>query len=71
MKRGLELDVLDCPRCRARLRLVVLIDDPRIARSIAVKLGLLRHATGPPLPMPDRSDTTYELDLADPASADE
>ncbi|MFO0695241.1 MAG: transposase [Polyangiales bacterium] len=70
MKRGLELDVLDCPRCHGRLRLIALIDDERIARPLAERLGLTRRATGPPLPCGDHAETTYELDEP-PVSYDE
>ncbi len=70
MKRGLELDVLACPRCEGTLRLVALIDDERVARPLAERLGLVREATGPPLAGGDATETTYELDEP-PVSYDE
>ncbi|MFO0697458.1 MAG: transposase [Polyangiales bacterium] len=62
MKRGLELDVLACPHCEGTLRLVALVDDERVARPLAERLGLARKATGPPMGGGDFAETTYQLD---------
>jgi hypothetical protein len=55
MQRAFELDVLQCPRCNARLRLCSLITDRNAARRILHHLGLRDHA--PPIeparPPPD------------------
>jgi hypothetical protein len=41
MKRGLDLDVLECPRaCGARLRLVALIEKHAVVQRILRHLGL-------------------------------
>ncbi|HWC04100.1 MAG TPA: hypothetical protein VHF87_15185 [Methylomirabilota bacterium] len=51
MQRAFALDVLACPRCGARLRVVGTIEDPVVARRILVSLGLPRAAeTGGPGP---------------------
>ncbi len=63
MKRGLDLDVLTCPTCGDRLRLHALVDDPRLARPLAERLGLLRPRPGPAdLPRSLAHDTRYEPD---------
>ena len=40
MRRTFEIDVLDCPRCGGRLRLLALIEDARIVERILRHLGL-------------------------------
>jgi hypothetical protein len=40
MRRAFELDVLACPRCHARLRLIVCITEPAIIRRVLRHLGL-------------------------------
>ncbi len=35
-----DLDVLACPRCGGRMRLLATIEDPRIIREILAHLGL-------------------------------
>jgi len=55
MRRSYGLDVLACPRCGGRLRLVALIDDPSVIERILRHLGLpadlpaTRPARPPPL----------------------
>jgi uncharacterized protein YbaR (Trm112 family) len=34
MRRALDLDVLACPRCGGRLRVVAIIQDPAVVRAI-------------------------------------
>jgi hypothetical protein len=47
-----ELDVLGCPRCLARLRLIACVTQPAIIRKILSHLGLPADA---PAPQPARA----------------
>lgn len=40
MRRAFAVDVLACPRCGGRLRLIALIEAPAVARRILRHLGL-------------------------------
>jgi uncharacterized protein YbaR (Trm112 family) len=40
MRRAFDLDVLACPHCGGRMRLLATIDDPLIIEPILVHLGL-------------------------------
>ena len=40
MRRAFDIDVLACPRCGNRMRLVATIEDPRIVEQILTHLGL-------------------------------
>jgi hypothetical protein len=51
MRRAFELDVLACPRCGGRMRLIATIEDPRVIRRILTHLGL---PTEGPDPCPSR-----------------
>ena len=56
MHRAFELDVLCCPKCSGRMRVLALIDNPRTARRILRHLGMRDHA--PPIAaarIPDRT----------------
>ncbi len=46
LKKVFALDVLACPECGGRLRLIAFIAEARVARRILDHLGL--DATGPP-----------------------
>lgn len=56
MQRGFGFDVLACPRCPGRLRLVVLIQDGAVIQRILRHLGLptvvpeMQRSRAPPLP---------------------
>jgi len=52
MRRTFGLDVLACPRCGGRLRLVALIEDASVVRRILRHLGL---PTEVPEPRPARA----------------
>ena len=57
MRRAFDIDVLACPRCGGRMRLVATIEEPRIIREILAHLGLpteVPHAR-PPRPPPARA----------------
>jgi uncharacterized protein YbaR (Trm112 family) len=52
-----DVDVLACPKCRGRLRLIAFIAEPAVARKILDHLGL--DSTGP-LTTHDVADPVYE-----------
>jgi hypothetical protein len=59
MRRTFGIDVLECPRCGGRLRLLALIEQARTVERILRHLGLptdrpeVRPARAPPLPVDD------------------
>ena len=57
MQRTMGLDVLECPRCSGRLRLIAVIDDPAVIQRILRHLGL---PTGMPEARPARSPPMTE-----------
>jgi hypothetical protein len=54
MRRAFDLDVLACPRCGGRLRLLATVEEPGVVRKILAHLGLLlspdRPGPAPPGP---------------------
>ena len=64
MARAFLIDVLDCPRCHGRMRVISTIEDPKVIRRILEHLGL---PTEIPSPAPARSrflgddGTVYDL----------
>ncbi len=73
MRRTFGLDVLACPRCGGRLRLVALIDQASVVQRILRHLGLAtevpepRPARAPPgrlEPLEDQSQDAPEFDAA-------
>ena len=40
MRRAFDIDVLACPRCGGRMRLLATIDDPLVIEPILAHLGL-------------------------------
>jgi hypothetical protein len=75
MQRTFGLDVLACPRCGGRLRLIALIEQPAVIKRVFGHLGL---PTELPVPRParpppehawfDQSTTECEADVFMPAS---
>jgi len=59
MRRTFGIDVLECPRCGGRLRLMALIENARVVARILRHLGLptdlpdLKAARSPQLPVED------------------
>jgi uncharacterized protein YbaR (Trm112 family) len=47
MRRALGLDVLVCPRCGGRMRLIATIEHPRVIRQILAHLGLPTEGSDP------------------------
>jgi hypothetical protein len=60
MRRTFGIDVLACPRCGGRLRLIALMDNPRVVERILRHLGL---PTDRPEPRPARSPPQALLDI--------
>ena len=52
MQRAFGIDVLACPRCAGRLRLVATVEDPQAVRAILESLGVAAEAPRPAPPRP-------------------
>jgi Putative transposase len=54
MRRVFDLDVLACPRCGGRLRVIAIVQDPAVVRTILTHVGraLSTEAPGPAPPAP-------------------
>jgi hypothetical protein len=52
LQRVFAVDVLACPHCGGRMRVVAVIDDPPVVRRILTHLGILDDAGSPPGPWP-------------------
>ena len=50
MRRAFDLDVLRCPRCAGRMRLLATIDDPAVIQKILAHVGLPGARDGPRVP---------------------
>jgi hypothetical protein len=59
MRRVFALDVLACPRCGGRLRVIATVQDPAVVRAILAHLGLTPgpDSPGPAPPQPDHTAT--------------
>ena len=57
MRRVFDLDVLACPRCGGRLRVIAIVQDPLAVQAILAHLGrsLSTEAPGPAPPVPAAS----------------
>jgi hypothetical protein len=70
MQRSFGYDVLACPRCGGRLRLIALIEDPAVIQRILRHLGLpsdvpaARSVRAPPLPFPSSHHHLLDEDIA-------
>jgi hypothetical protein len=67
MKRVFAIDVLECPRCRGRMRILAAIHPPDTTSAILACLGLPVRA--PPL-APARYDDGVDDEAADPSVSD-
>ena len=54
VRRGFDLEVLACPRCGGRLRVVATVQDPAVVRTLLALLGRAsaREPPGPAPPTP-------------------
>jgi hypothetical protein len=50
LQRVFAVDVLACPNCGGRMRVIATIDDPWVVRRILTHLGLLSDPRPPPEP---------------------
>ena len=64
MRRGFQLDVLACPACGGRLRLLAVIMDRSTVRKL---LGHANMPTEPPEPSPSRHSIEAETFVDDVA----
>jgi hypothetical protein len=68
LKKVFAIDVLACPECSGRLKMIAFIADPGTARNILEHLKL--DPTGPPLPAargaPPSIEPPPNYDVADP-----
>ncbi len=60
LKRTLGLDVLECPRCHVRMKVIALIEEPEVARKILRAMGLPSEA---PRAEPARSPPQLALEF--------
>jgi hypothetical protein len=67
MRRTFGIDVLECPRCGGRLRLMALIEQAQVVERILRHLGL---PTGRPEPRPPRAPLLHGHDSCQPDAAD-
>ena len=51
LKRVFDIDIEQCPRCGARLKIIATIVDPRVIITILTHLGLPARAPARPLPL--------------------
>ncbi len=56
MRRAFDIDVLACPRCGGRLRLIATVEEPGAIRAILTSLGLA--AEPPARASPSIAETT-------------
>jgi len=59
MRRVFEQDVLECPRCQGRMKLIATITDPKVIEAILRRLGLEPRA--PPLSPARPSEPDLDL----------
>jgi uncharacterized protein YbaR (Trm112 family) len=63
LRRTFEIDVLACPECGGRLRLLATIEDPAVVRTILSYLGIATKCPGP-VPARPPPETMGVLDFA-------
>jgi len=72
LKKVFAVDVLACPDCGGRLKIIAFISDDAVARRILLHLGL--DSRGPPVARaqapPDFGEPGPSYDAADPVYAD-
>jgi len=68
MKRVFSLDVLECPECKGRMKVIATITEPEVVRKFLASIGL---PTELPATERARPPPQLELDLGDPEWDDE
>jgi uncharacterized protein YbaR (Trm112 family) len=58
MRHAFDIDMLACPRCGGRLRLVATLEDPHVIRAILAHLGLPAEVPQPDPPQPPAAYAT-------------
>ena len=61
MRRAFELDVLACPRCGGRLRVIATIEDPRVIRQLLAHFGLPTVIPSPRAPPARAADLFSDI----------
>jgi hypothetical protein len=64
MRRAFEIDVLACPRCRGRLRLIATIDDPDAIRAVLAASAVSRELADRAPPFAPPLDTSHGAALS-------
>ena len=64
MKRSFDVDVLKCPKCASRMRLISVIKDPAVIHKILDHLGLDSElpTPEPARPPPEQQDFEFYAD---------
>lgn len=62
IKRIYEVNPLECPRCKAEMRIVAFLHNPREIKNIADSLGIPEYRAPPPLPRPPSIDDFFTDD---------
>ena len=63
MQRAFEIDVLACPRCGGRLRLIATVEDPRAIREVLDALAFSTEAVDRAPPSHPSVDATSPADV--------
>ena len=63
MRRAFDIDVLACPRCGGRLRLLATVDDPDAIRAILTAVAEQREPAGRAPPSAATPTTTHAAAL--------
>lgn len=56
IKQVYEIDPLECPRCKAQMRIIAFVQDPVEIKKIMASLGLPDYTAPPPLPKRSTAD---------------
>ena len=64
MRRAFDIDVLACPRCGGRLRLVATVEDPHAIRAILAALAESRELAGRAPPCAASRDMSHTAAIA-------
>ena len=64
MRRAFDIDVLACPRCGGRMRLIGTVEDPDAIRAILAALAVSRELTDRAPPLAASLDTNHAAALS-------